>query len=118
MDELTKELLIEREFSLLSPEIRGDKQRLNELIHPDFIEFSSSGLAYGKAEVLAALPDEKDIKITAKNFNVRILDKRLAQVTFESTTHASGHDKKALRSSLWKEEDGEWRMIFHQGTVL
>ncbi|MGO6683984.1 DUF4440 domain-containing protein, partial [Rhizobium leguminosarum] len=30
-----------------------------------------------------------------------------------------GSERRTLRSSIWRlEEDGHWRILFHQGTVI
>ncbi len=115
------ELIIDLEKALLDDEVRASQEKLNALIHDDFLEYSQSGGSYGKQAVLDAfkgyMPDDATYK--TKNFNVRLLSHDLAQVTYETISIPKNDTikRKALRSSLWKKGDNEWQMIFHQGTI-
>ncbi|MDE0723402.1 MAG: nuclear transport factor 2 family protein [Alphaproteobacteria bacterium] len=114
-------LIIDLEKALLDDEVRASQERLNTLIHDDFLEYSQSGGSYGKQAILDAfkgyMPDGSTYK--TKNFNVRLLSHDLAQVTYETISIPKNDtiERKALRSSLWKKEEREWQMIFHQGTI-
>jgi len=113
--------LIELELSLLSLEVRSSQLRLNALLHDDFREISQSGLSYGKAEVLEAFRNNPATSAgyEASHFSVRLLSEDIAQVLFETVSVPKNDTvpRRALRSSLWKFEDGRWQMIFHQGTI-
>jgi len=113
-------MLIGLEKELLTSETRASLARLDELIRDDFIEYGSSGEIFGKDVVLEALPLEKgERKFFADNFKARSLSQNLVQVTFDTvvTDVKTNTSKSAIRSSLWKLEDGRWQMIFHQGTI-
>ncbi len=113
--------LIDLEKALLTDEVRISQQKLDELIHDDFIEFSQSGKQYGKKEVLDTFknyqPDASQYETA--HFRVRELSKDLAQITYETLSAPKNNTEKriALRSSLWKYADNRWKMIFHQGTI-
>jgi len=113
-------MLIGLEKELLTSETRANANRIAELIRDDFIEYGSSGEIFGKDVVLEALPLEKgERKFFADNFKARSLSQDLVQVTFDTvvTYVETNTSKSAIRSSLWKLEDGRWQMIFHQGTI-
>lgn len=117
MTDKIAELLIKKEKSILTDAVRRDGKALAALLHPNFIEYASSGEICDRDDILKDVPrEESDLKISAKNFKVQFLADNLAQLTFESATTSSTGVKKALRSSLWKQEEGNWMMIFHQGT--
>lgn len=117
MKDKIAEMLIKKEKSILTDKVRRDPEALAALLHPAFIEYTSSGEICDRQNILEEVPgEEQGLKISGKNFNVRFLSDNLAQVTFESATASQKGTKKALRSSLWKLEGKKWMMIFHQGT--
>jgi len=118
MENLNK-TFYELETSLLDPKVRASREKLEELLAQDFIEFGSSGRIYKKADTLKNLPESKDkIEYTISNFEARELSECLVQTTFVSERVINGTDKtRALRSSLWKKIGSRWQIIFHQGTL-
>ncbi len=112
------EKLIELEKSLHTDEIRSSYERLNELLHNDFMEITQRGTTYGKKEALEGLSSSSQIEIKSANYQVKLLSSDIAQVIYETETtkFEEGVTRKARRSSLWKLEGDRWQMIFHQGT--
>lgn len=119
MNEIEK-IIYELESSLLQPEVRSSFAKLNELLADDFMEFGSSGLMYNKQNVLERLPSNTDkITYTIENFEVKVLSESIILATFKTDKVTNNEDKIiSLRSSLWRKEDGEWRIFFHQGTPI
>ncbi|NRD72148.1 DUF4440 domain-containing protein [Shewanella sp. VB17] len=113
-----KQQLIELELYLLKSEVRSSVSDLTSLIHDDFLEFAGSGARFGKQEVLDKLPLEACPKFYASDFELRILAPDLAQLIYRASMQKPDECKirYSLRSSLWKEQEGHWQMIFHQGT--
>ncbi|MFT5234999.1 MAG: hypothetical protein ACI90A_000361 [Shewanella sp.] len=113
-----KQQLIELELYLLKSEVRTSAKELTALIHDDFLEFGGSGIRFGKEEVLIRLPQVKCPEFSATNFELRMLAPDLAQLLYRATILKPNEfiTRYSLRSSLWKEEDGRWQLIFHQGT--
>jgi hypothetical protein len=106
--------LIELETALHKQSIRNDRTRLEELLHGDFFEFGSSGKVWSRSETIEALTAEaQDADIKSTHYKLRRLADGVAQLTYTSK-RADG--SQALRSSLWKLDQGVWKMIFHQGT--
>lgn len=100
---------------MLDPVVRGDRDRLDELIQDGFVEFGSSGRVYGKAALIDMLVGEDHAPVTMEDFSVRQLDGATALVTYRSVGRGG---REARRSSVWIREAGSWRMAFHQGTRL
>ena len=113
-----KQQLIELELYLLKSEVRTSAKELSALIHDDFLEFGGSGGRFGKEEVLIRLPQVKCPEFNATDFELRMLAPDLAQLLYRATILKPNEfiTRYSLRSSLWKEEDGRWQLIFHQGT--
>jgi len=97
------------EDQLVSPAIRASASALDRLISERFVEFGSSGRIYSKQEVIAQILAAPNIKLSVTDFDVKLLSEVVALVTYR--TEAS------LRSSIWRCEKGEWRIVFHQGAI-
>jgi len=105
------------EESLLAPGIRESRQRLDELIADDFVEFGVSGRVSHKLDVLQAADRLPDIETPLADFAVEALSDSVALVTYSSVTRlADGGSRTALRSSIWVRSGDRWRLRFHQGT--
>jgi hypothetical protein len=102
-----EQLIYELETSLLNPSTRKSVEKLNELIADDFVEFGSFGRIYTKKDILKYLPIEDHHELTVEDFMV----KELAQNVVLATYSLNG----CLRSSIWKNTNEKWQMVFHQG---
>lgn len=119
MDELHK-TIYELETSLLKPEVRSSFDQLNVLLADDFKEFGSSGLVYTKQNVLERLPSNTDkTDYVVSDFEISVLSEGVIMANFKTGRVINDTDKvSSLRTSLWRNENGIWRMFFHQGTVI
>jgi hypothetical protein len=122
MDALTAELHA-LELRLLEPAVRASPEALAALLAPEFIEFGSSGGAYDRAQVIAALGEEQaagasQVVRTIDDFAVRQLAEHVALVTYRVVRMMPGakQAEHVLRSSIWRRSNGRWQMSFHQGT--
>jgi len=114
------ELIKALEFELLQPEVRKSSDRLDELLADNFLEIGASGRNYNKQDILNELPEQYEIKFTLKNFNTIEIspDTILATYQVEKEIPCSNEKIFSSRSSIWKNKDGNWQMIFHQGTNM
>jgi hypothetical protein len=108
------------ETELHSLETRKNRTRLEQLLHPDFVEFGRSGRQYSRGEVLeefSASVATMDA-VHAENFELAELSHGLALLTYLSAHKGSDGQlyRRTLRSSLWAATEGGWRVRFHQGT--
>ncbi len=93
---------------------------LAELIDNEFIEVGSSAVIYDKAEVMRWLASNDQSERVGTSFKAHQLSESIILLTYVSTikdTPAS-KSKQAIRSSIWRLTDGQWRMVFHQGTPM
>lgn len=109
-------LLQELEASLFQPDARR-ADRLAEILSDEFVEFGSSGRVFTKAQVIAALQNDRPVRVTASLFNVQMFAPQAALVTYRALRH-SDPAVYSLRSSVWEQKRGQWQMVFHQGTVV
>jgi hypothetical protein len=105
--------VVHRELALLDPAVRRDPELVRAFLHPDFVEFGASGWIWDRSTIAAVTSGEAE-RITASDLTQRRLGPDAVLLTYRS--HAPGRD--ALRSSTWVREDGDWLLIFHQGTPL
>ena len=112
MESTDRVLALER--SLLTRAVRADRDRLERLLHPDFVEIGASGRRWSRAEMLDALSDEPSLDdVEAIDLLGRQLAADVVLVTY-STRRAT---TSVHRSSIWVRRDGKWVVLFHQGTV-
>ncbi len=119
MEEI-KNTIYELETSLLKPEVRSSFDQLNHLLADDFKEFGSSGLVYTKQSVLERLPSNTNKTVyVVSDFEVISLSEGIVMANFKTDRTINNTDKvSSLRTSLWRNENGVWRMFFHQGTPI
>lgn len=104
--------LINYEMELVSPPVRANPDRMNELIAEDFEEFGSSGKVITKADVLKA--DGPIPAYALSDFSVRFLEARAALVKYRASTS----DHSSYRSSIWVNVQNRWQLLHHQSTVV
>ncbi|MFE9406941.1 DUF4440 domain-containing protein [Streptomyces sp. NPDC006530] len=109
------EAAIEGELRLLDPEVRASAELLGAQLHPDFVEFGSSGRRYDRTDVIVALTEEgarPAPPITAS----RMTGVRLAPDVVHLTFDTDHNGRLAHRSSLWRHTEDGWVLYFHQAT--
>jgi hypothetical protein len=105
--------VVQCELALLLPEIRRDPERMRALLHPDFVEYGSSGRVWDRESIGAVSADPEPI--SAADFLARRVGPDAVLLTYTSTR--AGRD--ALRSSMWIRDSGDtWLLLFHQGTPV
>ena len=104
------------EEQMLAP-YAGRSEDLKGLLADDFLEIGSSGRVYDKAQTIAALEAEIPSKVTASEFQLKSLAPNLVLLIYWAYRH-SDPGVHSLRTSIWRQQDGQWRITFHQGTLL
>jgi len=119
MDKRLSNLIKGLEIELLQPDVRKSIGRLDELLADDFVEFASIGVQYNKKDILDHLPKSSETKWITHDFKTKELSSDTILATYRVEKHviASGEKSWSLRSSLWQKQNGQWKMIFHQGTL-
>ena len=115
-------LLQALEERLLSSAGRASAETVDALLTEDFLEFGSSGQAFGKQDAMDGLAEESGdghrYERVASDWAVRDLAEDIVLVTYRITRSdaTEGSTATSLRSSIWKHQDDRWQMVFHQGT--
>lgn len=107
--------LLELEQRLLDPGTRGSPLAVIPLLHPEFIEFGSSGRVYTKEMMVQTMLHQTPGVVKIKDFDVREVSDDVALVTYRTI---GKEGREARRSSIWLRRDSGWQIIFHQGTRL
>lgn len=117
-DEELAAVLLKQESSLLDPAVRRDCDRVRELLAEDFVEFGSSGRIWTREQIIDSLASESHSPLALEDFRCRAIAPRVALVTYRSvrTDAETGTRAASNRSSIWIENEGRWRIRFHQGT--
>ena len=103
------------EEQLLEPEVRRSADQVDRLLADEFIEFGSSGAVYDKRRIIEALQyEEPGTTVRMVDFTARAIASDVVLITYRSIREGTPYSR--LRSSIWKLIDGQWQMIFHQGT--
>ena len=120
MDNIIKHFK-ELEERLLHTDVRKNPELLNELLGEDFEEIGSIGKVSSREEVIDWLvTKEKDIQWSLSEFRIRELTPELVMTIYEANKRdqINSNSNGSIRSSIWKNYDGKWKMIFHQGTKI
>ena len=107
------------EIELHRTETRQNRSRMESLLHPDFVELARSGRRYSRNEVLEEFEGGRAMEpVHAQDFELAALFPEIALLTYRSAHISPTGDlfRHSLRSSLWIETPGGWRIRFHQGT--
>ncbi|WP_280772028.1 DUF4440 domain-containing protein [Salipaludibacillus daqingensis] len=113
-----KNHLLQLEKTLLEPEVRSNPQEIKKLLAKDFFEFGSSGRIWRLDDQIGdgGLNKQNHRKLSLYDLDVNLLANDVAFVTYKVNDET--RKQHTLRSSIWKKIEGEWRMYFHQGTII
>ena len=106
------------EEGLWKTEYRFDVDWMEKVLAPDFFEYGMSSRVYQRRDTLNVSAQEIKSQIPLEKFEVHLIDRNVAQVTYISNVEYEGELYRALRSSIWSFSGKEWLLKFHQGTPL
>lgn len=106
------------ELELHHPGVRCSRERLAQLLHPDFHEVGRSGRPYTREFVIDHLSTHEPPMVESCDFVVQELAEGCALLTYRSA-HRAGDGSRidaAWRCSIWQQGAGGWQLRYHQGT--
>ncbi len=107
------------EVELHHPGVRCSRERLEQLLHPEFHEVGRSGRAYDRSTIVNYLATQQAHPVVASDaFAVTELAPGVALLTYRSA-HIEADNKlvnHTLRSSVWLRTTVGWQLRYHQGT--
>jgi hypothetical protein len=95
------------------------RDRLDELLHPDFHEVGRSGSPYDRERTIGLLLNRADpLPVASGGFKLELLASDTALLTFGTALiQADGSlAHHTLRASLWMRHGATWQLRYHQGT--
>ena len=108
------------EVELHHPGVRCSRERLEQLLHPEFHEVGRSGRAYNRETIVNFLASqESQPVIRSEEFSVVLLAPGVALLTYRSA-HVEQDARlvnHTLRSSVWLKASQGWQLRYHQGTA-
>jgi len=112
-DNFLEDHILQLEEKLLNPKVRSSRVELKKLLADDFFEFGSSGRVLYKDEDIAD-GGIGIVKMTLSDFEIHPLSDDIVLATYRIFNEIT--NQHSLRSSIWKLNEGVWKMVFHQGT--
>ena len=110
-----EDIILQYEKDFFCIEFCNCRENLERRFANSFFEFGKSGVVHDRECVINALmslSEDRAIEIT--QFELNILSKYVLSAHYIS--HHKNEDLYALRTSIWKFENDEWKLYFHQGT--
>ncbi len=101
------------EEKLLSDSARKDEIFLEQVFAKDCVEFGASGKVYKRSEIIKSLLATKNSSQKARivDFTARSLGQDHVMATYRINAQNS-----SIRSSIWRRDQKNWQLMFHQGT--
>lgn len=108
------------EKELLTHNIRKNPDKLNLLLDDNFCEIGSSGRVWTKQAAIEVLKKESFVETQIKQFQFTLLDETVALITYLAHRKMAINkpDADSYHSSVWVFRENEWKIIFHQGTLI
>ena len=107
--------ILELENSLFKLEYMSNKEYLDNIIDDNYKELGKSGILFNKEDVVNyLLEQQRDRDIEISNFSGEELTRDLWIVHY--ITYSD--DNKIYRTSIWKKEDNNFKILFHQASII
>lgn len=104
------------EEALWRAETRFDREWMEQILAPGFIEFGRSGRVHSREDTLGMATRPIDARL--EGLGLRLLSADVAQVTYTTVESYAGEEQVANRSSVWSRSEDGWQLLFHQATVV
>lgn len=118
LEEVTQQLRA-REPIFHRPEFGTTRADFERMTASDFHEVGASGRRYTREYILDTLeerhrtPQHEDLILS--DFRCQHLAGETYLVTYSLLQPPNRYTQRA---TIWRREDGEWKIVFHQGTIL
>jgi hypothetical protein len=118
-DDPLLQVLRSLEVEMHQPQVRSDRARMEQLLHPEFLEIGRSGAIYTRADVLKEFARQPlSYTVWSQDFAVTRIAPMTAMLLYRSAhiDHAGSLDRHTMRASIWQSTEQGWQVRFHQGT--
>lgn len=103
------------EESLWREETRFDRDYMDTLLAPGFVEFGRSGRIWTREAMLTTPRRKIGARLPLPKFGIRMLTDDIALVTYRSEG-LEDDVEVGNRASIWRRTEDGWKLEFHQGT--
>ena len=101
------------------PELGTTRADFERMTADEFWEIGASGKIYTRAFVLDLLEERHaephEDTLEANNFRVQQLAPGLYLLSYDLL---QDHTRRTRRTTIWRRDDEQWRIVFHQGTIV
>ena len=110
--------LVDLEKKLLDTESRQSKTFLESTLHDEFVEIGASGGVYNKQQTIISVGQQTGLQYKTSDFRVSPLSDNIVLLNYKLATFDNSVEvQQSIRSSIWKLENDNWQIVFHQGTI-
>ncbi len=117
-----RKLIESLEREMLEADKRGDWETISRYMADDFLEIAGNGKYFNKPQIAKLFPESRVVEYKMSEFDFRALAPNVALLTYRLDVQASFQGKSLpaafLISSVWQEQGGDWKVVFHQGTPI
>lgn len=110
--------LMAREPIFHRPELGTKRADFDRMMAPEFWEIGASGKVYERAFVLDLLEERHETpeseELQPSNFRIRELAPNLFLLHYDLLQG----ERKTRRTTIWQRHGNEWKIVFHQGTIV
>lgn len=120
MDTILEELR-RREPAFHQPELCATREQLERYTDPHFWEVGASGKVYSRATVIAIVEERFRTGTEADTSAWEVSEfaaRGLGPETYMVTYLLRQGERVSRRMSAWRRVEGEWRILYHQGTLV
>lgn len=103
------------EESLWREETRFDREYMDRILAPDFMEFGRSGRVWTRKDTLRTPRRKIGARLPLPKFSIRMIADDVALITYRSEGLEDDLEV-GNRASLWRRSADGWKLEFHQGT--
>ncbi|MEE9334573.1 MAG: DUF6429 family protein [Granulosicoccaceae bacterium] len=97
--------------------LRADSDWFDAHLHGKFVEVGRSGRRYSRDEFFPISVGLFEAKLPLPRYQVQRLGNGCALATYDSVVRYQSHVETAFRASTWIYEEGNWQLLYHQGTA-
>lgn len=108
------EQVVELEMKLLDPNMRGDVDGVQPLLHDYYAEYAASGQVYDRRTALQAPVEDSTSSLTVDRLEAELLAPGVVLVTYRA--HRSS--RASWRSSVWLQTEHGWQLRHQQATPI
>lgn len=108
---------LEKKIHLKS--FRNNPDNTQKIVDDSFFEFTRSGKIVNKQDFITYYQNDPTPDMIMKDPKVTPLSSETALLTYTlSMIMDDGKPELTRRSTIWKRTNGQWKIIFHQGTIV